>query len=134
MIAFARAGGKTDELPGEILRVGPNELHFSNPQAYHDIYNKKNRWDKDATLYHNFNEDQSSFGFLTSREAKERKDVLNRMFSPKAVTQAKGLVIDKVLELEKPEIEECVWLGREDAPGQACLDVPPAFVQISTSQ
>jgi hypothetical protein len=81
------------------VRTGPNELHFSDPQAYHDIYNNKNRWDKDYRLYHSFNEDRSSFGFTTYKEAKERKDVLNRMFSPKAVAQAQGLIIQKVRPL-----------------------------------
>lgn len=72
------------------------ELHFSNPKAYHEIYNNKNRWDKEWKLYHSFGEDRSSFGFITYKEAKERKDVLNRMFSAKAMAQAEGLVIEKV--------------------------------------
>jgi len=73
-----------------------SKLHFSNPQAYHDIYNNKNRWDKEWKLYHSFGEDRSSFGFITYKEAKERKDVLNRMFSSKAVEQSQGLVVEKV--------------------------------------
>jgi cytochrome P450 len=74
--------------------VGPNELHFSNPQTYHDIYNNKNRWDKEARLYKSFNEDRSSFGFLTYAEAKNRKDVLNRSFSQSAIESAEGLCVE----------------------------------------
>ncbi|KAF2456731.1 cytochrome P450 monooxygenase-like protein [Lineolata rhizophorae] len=81
---------------GDIIRIGPDELHFANPQAYLDIYNAKNRWNKEPKLYHCFNEDRSSFGFLTYREAKERKDILNKTFSPKAIEQVQGLVLEKV--------------------------------------
>lgn len=72
------------------------QLHFNRPQAFHDIYNNRNRWDKEESLYHSFGEDQSSFGFLTHQEAKERKDVLTRMFSAKAIEDAQGIVREKV--------------------------------------
>jgi hypothetical protein len=72
------------------------QLHFASPQAYLDIYNSKNRWNKEESLYHSFGEDRSSFGFLTFNEARERRDVVGRMFSPKAVESASGLLVDKV--------------------------------------
>ncbi|KAI8935073.1 hypothetical protein NX059_007668 [Plenodomus lindquistii] len=84
---------------GHVVRVGPNELHFANPQAYHDIYNNKNRWDKEARLYQSFNEDRSSFGFLTFAEAKNRKDVLNRSFSPAAIESAEKLLVEETKTL-----------------------------------
>ncbi|KAF7195669.1 Cytochrome P450 monooxygenase [Pseudocercospora fuligena] len=90
---------------GEIVRVGPNELHFSNPNAFHEIYNNANRWDKEETLYHCFGEDRSSFGFLTYKEAKQRKDVLAPLFSKRAIGDLQGLVkknIDRLcVALEK---------------------------------
>ena len=73
------------------------QLHFSKPEVHNEIYNFKNRWDKVASLYHSFGEDQSSFGFLTYAEAKERKDVLAPLFSPKSILNMHGLVQDKVL-------------------------------------
>ncbi|KIW18531.1 hypothetical protein PV08_02819 [Exophiala spinifera] len=78
---------------GNVVRVGPNELHFSNPEVYHEIYNANNRWDKEKNLYHSFGEDRSSFGFLEYRDAKPRKDILARLFSKKAITEAEGLVV-----------------------------------------
>ncbi|KAH4844123.1 hypothetical protein HBI24_216390 [Parastagonospora nodorum] len=84
---------------GDVVRVGPNELHFSNPQAYHDIYNNKNRWDKESRLYKSFNEDRSSFGFLTYAEAKLRKDVLNKSFSAAAIESVENLVVEKTRDL-----------------------------------
>jgi hypothetical protein len=61
-----------------------------------EIYNASNKWDKEKTLYHSFGEDRSSFGFLTYDEAKERKDVLRRLFSKKAVADVQGLILEKV--------------------------------------
>ncbi|PSN70482.1 cytochrome P450 monooxygenase-like protein [Corynespora cassiicola Philippines] len=84
---------------GDIVRVGPNELHFANPRAYHDIYNNRNRWDKEPRLYKSFNEDRSSFGFLTYAEAKVRKDVLNRSFSQSAIEGAESLCVEKTKAL-----------------------------------
>ncbi|KAF2235666.1 cytochrome P450 monooxygenase-like protein [Viridothelium virens] len=80
----------------ELHKEHGDVLHFAQPQAYHDIYNNKNRWDKEWHLYHSFNEDRSSFGFITYKEAKERKDVLNKSFSPKAIEQIEGIITDKI--------------------------------------
>ncbi|KAK5020280.1 hypothetical protein LTR16_012619, partial [Cryomyces antarcticus] len=70
-------------------------LHFAQPQAYHDIYNNKNRWNKDEILYRSFDTNHSSFGSITYAESKERKDVLNRVFSANAIEQTQGLIIEK---------------------------------------
>ncbi|KAJ4992818.1 hypothetical protein SVAN01_01522 [Stagonosporopsis vannaccii] len=84
---------------GDVVRVGPNELHFANPKAYNDIYNNKNRWDKEARLYQSFGEDRSSFGFLTYSESKIRKDVLNRSFSQSAIESAERLITEQTKAL-----------------------------------
>lgn len=76
------------------MRIAPNELHFSNSSAYHSIYNNKSRWDKEPRLYRSFNEDRSSFGFLTYSEAKQRKDVMSRSFSASAMESAERLCVD----------------------------------------
>ncbi|KAJ5046622.1 uncharacterized protein L3040_003860 [Drepanopeziza brunnea f. sp. 'multigermtubi'] len=49
---------------GDVIRIAPNELHFSNPSAYHDIYNASARWDKDRLLYESFGKTCSSLSFL----------------------------------------------------------------------
>ncbi|KAI1338194.1 putative P450 monooxygenase [Xylariaceae sp. FL0016] len=84
---------------GDIVRVAPNELHFTKPDAFHDIYSPLIRWDKDPTLYKTFNEDNSSFGILTYAESKKRKDVLNPLFSRRAITQMQGIVLQRVESL-----------------------------------
>jgi hypothetical protein len=72
------------------------QLHFANPSAYHEIYNNKNRWDKEAHINKSLGADQSSFGFLTYEESKRRKDVLVRSFSPGAIEGVEGVLVDKV--------------------------------------
>ena len=81
---------------GDVVRVGPNELHFSRPETYHEIYSASNRWDKEETLYHRFGEDRSSFGYLSWKEAKDRKDILWKTFSRRTIREAEGLMLEKV--------------------------------------
>jgi cytochrome P450 len=77
---------------GEVIRVGPNELHFSNPEAFNDIYNVSKRWDKEATLYQSFGEDHASFGLIHYHEAKQRRDVLAPLFSRRAISDLQSVV------------------------------------------
>ncbi|KIW83859.1 hypothetical protein Z517_03105 [Fonsecaea pedrosoi CBS 271.37] len=77
---------------GKLITLRTSMLHFSNPQAYHDIYNNVNRWDKNRELYECFGEDHSSFGFLRYHEAKQRKDVLQPLFSRRNILQMQTLV------------------------------------------
>lgn len=50
-------------------------------------------------MYKSFNEDRSSFGFLTYAEAKNRKDVLNRSFSLNAIEGAESLLVEQTKAL-----------------------------------
>lgn len=50
-------------------------------------------------MYKSFNEDRSSFGYLTYPEAKRRKDVLNRSFSPAAIESAEKLLVEETRSL-----------------------------------
>lgn len=50
-------------------------------------------------MYHSFGEGRSSFGFLTYKEAKERRDLLARQFSKKAIHEVQDIVQEKVEEL-----------------------------------
>lgn len=68
---FVHTLGHLHKNYGEVVRVGPNELHCSRPTIYLEIHN--NRWDKEETIYHSFEEDRSSFGYLAYEDAKDRK-------------------------------------------------------------
>ncbi|KAE8354717.1 cytochrome P450 [Aspergillus coremiiformis] len=80
---------------GHIVRIGPNELHFGKPSAYHDIYNGTKRWDKDEGLYRTPGLRSGSFILLKYAEAKERRDVLQPMFSKKAISNLESLIWSK---------------------------------------
>ncbi|KAH9177310.1 putative P450 monooxygenase [Lactarius sanguifluus] len=81
---------------GEIVRWAPNELHFSNPAAYNDIYNNKNKWDKDHSLYRAYDLDTSTFGLTHYSDAKQRRDVLAPFFSRTSIVQLQGLIQERV--------------------------------------
>ncbi|KAI9435538.1 putative P450 monooxygenase [Lactarius indigo] len=77
---------------GEIVRWAPNELHFSNPAAYNDIYNSRNKWDKDHSLYRAYDLDTSTFGFTHYSDAKQRRDLLAPLFSRTSTLQLQDLI------------------------------------------
>ncbi|KAI9459930.1 putative P450 monooxygenase [Lactarius psammicola] len=81
---------------GEIVRLAPNELHFSDPAAYSDIYNYRNKWDKDHLLYRAFDLDTSTFGFIRYSDAKQRRDVLAPFFSRTSIVQLQDLIKERV--------------------------------------
>ena len=47
-------------------------------------------------MYHSFGEDESSFGYASHTEAKERRDLLSKLFSAKAVEEAEHIIRTKV--------------------------------------
>ncbi|KAH9059880.1 putative P450 monooxygenase [Lactarius vividus] len=95
---------------GEIVRLAPNELHFSNPAAYNDIYNHRNKWDKDRLLYSAFNQDTSSFGSIHYSDAKQRRDIIAPFFSRSSILQMQDVIQKRVDVL-------CGALARQLAAG-----------------
>ncbi|KAH8984300.1 putative P450 monooxygenase [Lactarius hatsudake] len=81
---------------GEIVRLTPNELHFSNPAAYNDIYNQRNKWDKDHLLYSAFNQDTSSFGSIHYSDAKQRRDIIAPFFSRTSILRMQDVIQERV--------------------------------------
>ncbi|KIP07977.1 hypothetical protein PHLGIDRAFT_105021 [Phlebiopsis gigantea 11061_1 CR5-6] len=84
---------------GPIVRITPNELHFSNPSVYHEIYNQRSRWNKDPNIYQVFGEDISTVSTLDYRDAKRRKELIAPHFSRKSVLQLQYVVQDGLNEL-----------------------------------
>ncbi|KAH9056807.1 PAH-inducible cytochrome P450 monooxygenase PC-PAH 5 [Lactarius vividus] len=81
---------------GEIIRWVPNELHFSNPAAYNVIYNNKNKWDKDHSLYRAYDLDTSTFGLTHYSDAKQRRDILAPFFSRTSIVRLQDLIQERV--------------------------------------
>lgn len=72
------------------------QLHFANPHAYNEIYNLKNKWDKDRVVYGAFDADQSSACYIRYADAKPRRDVLSPMFSRSSILKMQGLIQERV--------------------------------------
>ncbi|PSR71633.1 hypothetical protein PHLCEN_2v12486 [Hermanssonia centrifuga] len=84
-------------LYGDIVRIGPNELHFAKPEAYHELYSVNNPWDKDHMLYDALSLDgRSSFTTLKYQEAKRRRDVIMPLFSRRSMLDMQHLIRDNV--------------------------------------
>ncbi|EFR03752.1 averantin oxidoreductase [Nannizzia gypsea CBS 118893] len=77
---------------GDIVRIAPNELHFGNPHAFHEIYHRSKRWDKDPGLYRTLGVKSGSFVFLKYDHARERREALLPIFSKKAIQSLEHLV------------------------------------------
>ncbi|KAI0084580.1 cytochrome P450 [Irpex rosettiformis] len=79
---------------GDVVRIGPNELHFAKPNVYHEIYNPHNRWSRDPSLYHVFSISESLLTIMEYPRAKKRKDILQPLFSRKAIIRMQHLIQD----------------------------------------
>ena len=74
------------------------QLHFATPQAYHDIYNAKNRWDKDAKLYNALRsaDGHASFHLTRFRDAKQRREPMIPLFSRSSILSMQHLLSENV--------------------------------------
>ncbi|EKM57594.1 uncharacterized protein PHACADRAFT_206486 [Phanerochaete carnosa HHB-10118-sp] len=86
---------------GEIVRIGPNELHFSRPSAFHEIYSSRNRWSKGSYLYDAFvdTSSRSTFTLLDYESAKKRSELTANLFSHKSIIAMQSLVQECVDEM-----------------------------------
>jgi len=77
---------------GDIIRISPNELHFSKPTAFNEIYSPQNKWDKDYGFYRAFDADEALFTQREYVKAKHRRGLISNMFSKKAISEIEDLV------------------------------------------
>ncbi|KAL1723449.1 cytochrome P450 [Schizophyllum commune] len=83
---------------GPVVRIGPNTLHFSNPDVYHQIYTRGTSFLKDSALYCAF-PDGSSFGSINPVQAKARRDAISPLFSRRAIAKLEPFIQEKVDKL-----------------------------------
>ncbi|KAK6996685.1 cytochrome P450 [Favolaschia claudopus] len=84
---------------GPVVRVGPNEVHFSDPEVYDTIYGHRSTFTKDPFIYGAFKQDLSSFGFQNPHEARKRREMLSPLFSRRAILKLEHAVQTRVSEL-----------------------------------
>ncbi|KAK0189785.1 cytochrome P450 [Armillaria mellea] len=81
---------------GPVVRVGPNEVHFSNPRAYGDIYFVGSKFTKDPELYDAFDQSSSSFACVDPHAAKIRRELLGPVFSRSRIIKIQSVIQEKV--------------------------------------
>ncbi|THU95911.1 cytochrome P450 [Dendrothele bispora CBS 962.96] len=82
---------------GPVVRVGPNTLHFSEPQAFTDIYTSGTTFKKSEQLYDDiFLTQEACHAFVDPQKARTRRIMLNPLFSRRAILKLRHAVQEKV--------------------------------------
>ncbi|KAI0791420.1 cytochrome P450 [Abortiporus biennis] len=86
---------------GDVIRIGPNELHFSRPSAYDDIYNARNKWCKESDMYLGMSVTHkiSTISTCEYSQAKKKKDLLTPFFSRRSILDLQSIVQEKMEEV-----------------------------------
>ncbi|KAJ5660929.1 cytochrome P450 [Penicillium longicatenatum] len=78
------------------LRIGPNELHITDIELYKVIYNQSKPFLKHAAFYDGFNTPHTVFAELEPHLHKERRRMLNPLFSKVGVYKLEPLICQKI--------------------------------------
>ncbi|PPQ71154.1 hypothetical protein CVT24_009835 [Panaeolus cyanescens] len=81
---------------GPIVRVAPNELHFSDPNSYNDIYGMGTRHTKQPEMYSCFATDQSVFAMFDHHEVSQRRNLIGPFFSRRAILNLEKTIQNKI--------------------------------------
>ncbi|KAF9259803.1 cytochrome P450 [Marasmius fiardii PR-910] len=87
------------EIYGPVVRIGPNELHFSDPTAYADIYTSTPLHLKDPHMYDTFAIPPSSFSETDPREHNIVKSLTSAFFSRKAILGVEHIIQEQIDKL-----------------------------------
>ncbi|KAL1744938.1 cytochrome P450 [Schizophyllum fasciatum] len=91
---------------GPVVRVAPSELHFSEPDAFRDIYSFSTHFTKDPAFYSAFELPHSSLGQADPAAAKIRRDAMGPLFSRQGIRRVEVIIQDKVDLLVQRLIQE----------------------------
>ncbi|KAI0698067.1 cytochrome P450 [Cerioporus squamosus] len=92
---------------GPVVRIGPNQLHFKEYQAYTDIHSSSNRFIKDSRTYGIIRQPDCVFSLTDVREAKPRRDYLSPLFSRRALLKLEPVIQAKVDALVQQLLRYC---------------------------
>lgn len=81
---------------GPVIRIAPNELHFNHYTAYADIYAVRSRFTKEPEFYQSFGVDCSTFGAIHPQDSRSRRNMLNILFSKRAMLNIEPIIQEKV--------------------------------------
>jgi cytochrome P450 len=83
------------------LRIGPNELHISDVSKYKVIYSQANPFPKWGEFYEAFNSPHTVFTEIDETSHKERRRLLNPLFSRSGVFKLEPIIHDKAQTMIK---------------------------------
>ncbi|KAK7458881.1 hypothetical protein VKT23_009891 [Stygiomarasmius scandens] len=116
---------------GPIVRVAPNELHFSDPRVYGEIYSPGSRFYKDPVLYGALGGSVTSvFTTPDPREAAISRNILAPFFSRRNMSQREVVIRDNVKKL----ISRLTSFGPEtQLPANLDNAIPSTALDVLTS-
>ncbi|KAI1810301.1 cytochrome P450 monooxygenase-like protein [Poronia punctata] len=97
---------------GPIVRIGPNEIHLSDPSHLEEIYRVGTQYSKDPAFYGAFGNPNSSFTTASNELHRLRRSGLNAFFSQRMVLELEGIVHEKT-ELLLSRLQEALDSGAE---------------------
>ncbi|KAJ3550619.1 hypothetical protein NMY22_g345 [Coprinellus aureogranulatus] len=84
---------------GDVVRVGPNELHFTDPKVYNKIFSVGVQFTKDPAFYTCFGVDMSTFGLMDPDRARRSRELMSVYFNRRAILELEGVIQAKVDKL-----------------------------------
>ncbi|KAK3314872.1 cytochrome P450 [Apodospora peruviana] len=87
---------------GRVVRISPNEVHLSDPEAYEKIHTVGTKFTKDPGLYTPMEGVMKTTTILTimsNEEHKVRRSALNPFFSRRSVLDLEQIIWDKTAQL-----------------------------------
>ncbi len=84
---------------GPVVRIGPEELHLSDPDNYEKIYHTGSKYSKSPRFYRGLGLNTAAFGTPSNELHRVRRAALNPLFSRKRVLDLEDIVHEKVEKL-----------------------------------
>ncbi|OAL43320.1 cytochrome P450 [Pyrenochaeta sp. DS3sAY3a] len=78
------------------LRIGPNELHITDPGLYHTIYSQRHTYTKQQYFYDAFNTPHSVFVETDPNLHRVRRKMLSNFFSKMSIRSMEGILASKI--------------------------------------
>jgi len=88
----------TRSIGTKALRIAPNQLHISDPSLYKAIYSQTNPFPKENAFYETFESPHTTFSEVDPLLHKQRRKMLNPLFSKSGVNKMEPLILEKMEE------------------------------------
>jgi len=80
----------------QALRIGPNELHVTDPQHYHTIYSQRQIFTKDTYFYAGFNIPHTLFQESNPELHRQRRRKMNAFFAKSSIRDLQGIMMKQI--------------------------------------